>query len=109
MRGKLKTVSKDSGSGQFIWTGQEVNGYSSAASSLVPNDLDKGTSTGVCHAILFGDFSQLIIGQWGAIDLVVDNVTQARTGVLRMVVNGYFDVKARHEAAFAAIKDGLIS
>lgn len=107
MRGKLKTVTKDSGSGQFIWAGTEVNGYGAAASSLVPNDLDKGSSTGVCHAIIFGDFSQLIIGQWGAIDLVVDNVTQARIGVLRMVVNGYFDVKARHEAAFAAYVDAL--
>ena len=107
-KGNWKTISKDAGSGQFIWTGNEVNGYRAEASGNVPTNLTKGTSTGVCHAAIFGDFSQLVIGQWGGIDVVVDQYTLARTGQVRLVVNGYFDVKARHEAAFAAIKDLLV-
>ena len=45
---------------------------------------------------LVGDFSNLYLGQWGAIDLVVDNYTQATKGAVRLVVNVYLDaVNAR--------------
>ena len=45
---------------------------------------------------LVGDFSNLYLGQWGAIDLVVDNYTQATKGAIRLVVNVYLDaVNAR--------------
>jgi HK97 family phage major capsid protein len=107
-RGSMKTTAKDAGSGQFIWSGSEVNGYRAASSNNVPSDLTKGTSSGVCHAAIFGDFSQVIIGQWGGVDVVVDMYTLARTGQVRLVVNGYFDVKLRHAESFAAIKDLLV-
>ena len=48
---------------------------------------------------LVGDFSNLYIGQWGAVDLTVDNYTQATKGAVRLVVNAYFDaVLVRPEA-----------
>lgn len=40
---------------------------------------------------LVGDFSNLYIGQWSGIDLVVDNFTQATKGAVRLVINAYFD------------------
>jgi HK97 family phage major capsid protein len=105
MRGKLKTTSKDAGSGLFIWGGNEVNGYTAAASTNVPSTLVKGTSSD-CHAIIYSsNWSQLMIGQWGGIDLVVDPYTQAKKAMVVMTVNVFVDVKARNEEAFAAIKD----
>lgn len=48
-----------------------------------------------------GDWSNLIIGQWGAIDLVVDPFSQAANGVVRIVINAFFDAKMAREGAFA--------
>ena len=46
------TIKKDAGSGQFVNDKGMVNGYPMLFTSNVPSTLDKGTSTGVCHAIL---------------------------------------------------------
>lgn len=43
--------------------------------------------------VAYGDFSNLAIGQWGAIDLTVDPFSQATNGKVRLVVNAYFDAK----------------
>ncbi len=51
--------------------------------------------------IAYGDWSNLAIGQWGAIDLTVDPFTQATNGKVRLVVNAYFDAKVLREGAIA--------
>ena len=48
-----------------------------------------------------GDWSNLIIGQWGSIDLTVDPFSQAANGVVRIVINAFFDAKMAREGAFA--------
>ena len=63
IRGKLKKTKTDSGSGIFVWpTGaRELNGYNVGVTTQVPSTLTKGSSSGVCHALLFGNFADLII------------------------------------------------
>lgn len=51
--------------------------------------------------IAYGDFSNLAIGQWGAIDLTVDPFTQATNGKVRLVVNAFFDAKVLRDGAIA--------
>lgn len=51
--------------------------------------------------IAYGDFSNLAIGQWGSIDLVVDPFSQAVNGKVRLVVNAYFDAKVLRDGAIA--------
>ena len=41
--------------------------------------------------IIFGDWSKLLLGQWGATDITVDNVTAQNRGVIRLLANNYFD------------------
>ena len=43
--------------------------------------------------VAYGDFSNLAIGQWGAIDLTVDPYSQATNGKVRLVINAFFDAK----------------
>lgn len=50
---------------------------------------------------IYGDFSNLAIGQWGAIDLTVDPYTKAAQGQVRLVINAYFDAKVLRPEAFA--------
>ena len=65
VRGKLKATLKASNVSGYIWEGKEVNGYKAAVSNSVPSTLSKGASSSVCSAIIFGDWSKLIIGNWG--------------------------------------------
>ena len=47
-----------------------------------------------------GDFANLAIGQWGAIDLTVDPYTKAADGQVRLVINAFFDAKVLRAGAF---------
>lgn len=111
VRGRAKETEKVASSGRFIWedTNQNtVNGYPVGISTQVPSNLTKGTSTGVCHAIIFGNWRELIIGVWGGLDLTVDNITLASQASVKVTVHSWSDIALRHDASFAAIRDALI-
>lgn len=109
VRGKLKQTSKVSGQNGFIWEAGNtpVNGYMAGVSNQVPSNLTKGTSSGVCSAILFGNFADLIIGQWGVLDLMVDPYSGSTSGTVRVVALQDVDVAVRHAESFSAMKDAL--
>ncbi|MEY5098588.1 MAG: hypothetical protein RJA36_1307 [Pseudomonadota bacterium] len=109
VRGKLKQVSKVSGQNGFVWDNGDtpVNGYRAAVSNQVPSNLTKGTASGICSAILFGNWSDLIVGQWGTLDLMVDPYTGSTAGTVRVVALQDVDVAVRHPESFAAMKDAL--
>lgn len=51
------------------------------------------TSTIKDKKIAFGDFSNVVIANWNGIDIVIDNLSKAAQGLVRLVVNFYCDVK----------------
>jgi len=51
--------------------------------------------------VVYGDWSNFAIGQFGGIDITVDPFTKAKDGQVRLVVNAYFDGKALRPGAFA--------
>jgi len=108
VRGKLKNTATDSGSGIFVWgNGMELNGYNAQVSTQVPNDLTKGSGTAL-NAILFGVWSELMIGNWAGMDLVVDPYTLSKKAQIQIVANTWWDLAVRHAAAFSAMKDAII-
>lgn len=84
--------------------GTSIAGYRAAFTSLVPSTLTKGTGTGL-SALIFGNWSDLLIGQWGGMDLIVDDVTEATRGNLRITIHSEWDIAVRHPESFAAITD----
>lgn len=58
------------------------------------------TSNVEAKTFVVGDFSNLAIGSWGGWDIVVDNYTQAVNGMIRLVVNAYFDAALIRPEAF---------
>lgn len=107
-RGQLQKTKHNAGDANYLMDNNNMlNGYSAYVSNLVPSNLDKGTSTGVCSAGIFGDFSNLLIGQWGFYDVVVDEITQKKSGIIEITSNQFLDVLLRHPAAFAVVKDWL--
>jgi HK97 family phage major capsid protein len=110
VRGRLKTVQKFSGTnGMPVWDGGEnpVNGYRAAVTNGVPSNLTKGTSSGVCSAIIFGNFADLVIGLWGATDIIIDPYTGSTAGTLRTVVLQDVDVALRNVESFTTMVDAL--
>lgn len=79
-------------------------GYKARFSGNVPSDLTKGTGTDL-SAMIFGAWADLLIGQWGGIDLIVDDVTEAAKGNVRLVAHSEWDIAIRHAESFAAIQD----
>lgn len=115
VRGKLrKTQEFASTNGKAVWTsmaGQrgvgDVLGYEAFTTNAVPSNLTKGTSSGVCSAIMFGNWADLVIGMWGGLDIMLDPYTGATSGTRRVIALQDVDVNARHAASFAAMKDAL--
>lgn len=109
---KLKATS-----GEYLWTNSptagrsatpgEINGYPFARSNQVSSTLTKGSAAGVCSAIVFGNWADLIIGMWGGLDLLVDPYTGGAAGTVRVRVLQSVDVAVRHAASFSAIVDAL--
>ena len=66
-------------------------------------------ASGVCSAIFFGNWADLIIGMWGGLDLLVDPYTGSTSGTVRVIALQDVDVAVRHAASFAAMLDALTS
>ena len=110
LKGTTK-VSGDAGAG-FIWSDEArdadgfgwMNGYKSAVSSNVPSTLTKGTGTNL-SAMIFGNWRDLMIGQWGGLDLMVDKISLGTSGGTRVIALLDVDIAVRRAASFAAILD----
>lgn len=91
---------------QRIGTDWNIAGHKAAFSNLVPANGTKGTGTDL-SSIIFGNWSDLLIGQWGGIDIVVDDMTGADTGNVRIVAHSEWDIAVRYAQSFAAITDAV--
>jgi HK97 family phage major capsid protein len=105
LRSTPKVASTDS---KMILEGNSLLDYPIYGSNNVPSTLTKGTASGVCSAIIFGNFEDILIGQFGlGSDVIVDRFSKATNGITRIVVNSYVDVALRRAASFSAFKDVL--
>jgi HK97 family phage major capsid protein len=108
VRGKLKKSAQISATtGIPVWWQKEVNGYPAFATNQIPSNLTKGTSTTICSAAIFARWDELLLGQWGDIEFIIDPYTLAKRGDI--VITSYLmvDVGLRHPASFTVIKDLL--
>ena len=104
-KAKLMDTRTDPGSGLFVLDSLDtLMGYKYATTQELPSNLVKGTGTGLSAAI-FGNWSDLLVGQWGGLDLTVDPYTLATNGQIRIIIQSFFDVLVQRPKAFAAFKD----
>ncbi|MCW8308391.1 phage major capsid protein [Acidiphilium sp. PA] len=82
-----------------------LNGLPVARSTNVPSGLTKGTGTGL-SAVLFGNWPDLLIGEWGVIELATNPYGAGfSSGGLELRVMATVDIAPRHPVSFAAITD----
>jgi HK97 family phage major capsid protein len=106
VRAKLKTVAV--GTDQRMVWGESANtllGYPAWVTTQCPSDLTKYNSN--LSAIIFGNFNDLMIGQWGGLDIIVDPYTAASTAQVNVYIHSFWDVLCRHAQSFAAMKDAI--
>lgn len=103
LRGAAKTTLTfpDANTGAPIWTGGvrdgEMNGFRSMASTQVSKTLGGGAE----HGLIFGAWEHLLIGEWGAMDILVDPYTRGGRGLIRVIVFSIADVALRYAEAFS--------
>lgn len=98
---KLKTTQ-----GEPLGLDTVFQGQARAFSNVVPSDLTKGTGTGL-SAVVYGDWSSLLIGYWSAFDLLVNPYETTAYKKGNVQVRGLLtcDIAVRHAEAFAVAKD----
>lgn len=78
----MRAMAKSTKSTQLVMEGDNIDGTPVLSTGHMAKD-----------TFAYGDWSQLYVGQWGAIDLTVDPYTKAADGQVRLVVNCFFDFK----------------
>ena len=78
-----------------------IYGYNAEFTSNVPSDLDPGDGGSDASALIFGDFSQLMVGLFGAPSILVDPYTNSTSGDVVISVMQEVDVALRNSASFA--------
>lgn len=89
VNGRWKTTSVDVGSGIMINVNNVVNGYKAIPTTLIP-----------AGKTIFGNFSDVLIGMWSNLDLVLDTATMADKGGLVIRAWQDIDVGIRHAQSF---------
>lgn len=94
VRGLLKAREKAASTGNFIWGGvlgdNRVNGYRGEVSTQVP-----------AANMLFGDFSQIVIGEWGALEISMNPYANFPAGIVGIRAWVTVDVGVRQAGAFS--------
>jgi HK97 family phage major capsid protein len=101
----LMNTKLDAGSGLFLMNSIEnLGGYKAAVTTNVPGDITKGSGTNLSAAI-FGNWNDLLIGQWGGLDITTDPYTLATEGQVRIIIQSFYDIMVQRAKAFAVVKD----
>lgn len=85
------TVIGGTGSGRFLMENNKIQGLNVLSTSNV-----------VKNGLILGQWSDLIVASWSGLDIVVDTITRADEGIVRLVVNSFWDFKKRRDNSFVA-------
>jgi HK97 family phage major capsid protein len=114
--GYLETLK--STTGQYLWsngggvgdgTPNTLKGYNYAESQQLRYGLTKGTSAGVCSELIFGNWRELLIAEWGVVELMVNPFDSTGFANGDVIIRAFqsLDIGLRHPASFAVMSDAL--
>ena len=89
--GTLKTTEKATNTAQFVAVNDEINGYKVVVSPQL-----------TANNYVFGNFSDLLIGMFSGLDIVVDPYSNSTSGTVRVVGLQSVDTAVRHAVSFCA-------
>jgi len=92
----FRALSLDAGSGDLFANDPKVRQSIIGYAGEVASQATEGSA-------YFFDRNQLVTGQWGGMNLIVDPYTAAANGVVRIIANEYRDVEVLQAASFQTI------
>lgn len=95
----LKQIKKDAGSGLFVFADDKIDGINAVSTSLVP-----ALAAGANQPLIYGDWSQMTIGQWGAVNIMVNPYSGDLSNSVRLTLNTHADMQIANPKAFAISK-----
>lgn len=108
VRKALKQLTLDDGSGLFAWARDNtVEGYATQVTNQVPANLSKGTAEETLSALIFGDFSTVLMGFWSGLDVMIDPYSLSTSGGVRIVVLQDVQIKFRRFESLVKMVDIL--
>jgi len=100
MAGVLMQKEVAATTGIFVWKGRhdegEVAGYKAVSTNQARSDLGGGAE----HAIVFGNWRDLLIGNWGGLEIIVDQFAKKKQGLIEVTTIQMADVLLRHGESF---------
>lgn len=75
-----------------------INGYKALSSTNVASGMQTGLDE---YGIVFGNWANFGIYQWGGLDLTVDPYTAAGTAQIKITINSYWDFGMKRTQSFA--------
>lgn len=84
----LRSMIKGTNATGMVWENDEIDG--------TPADWTTNMNN---YTLAYGNWSDLYIGQWGALDLTVDPYTLAGDGQIRIIAQAWFDYKVVRDGA----------
>jgi len=82
------------GASSFLWEGSLIEGTLGGARAMSSAQMPAGN-------LLFGDFAQVAIGEWGMLEIVVDPFTKFKEGILGIRALYAVDIAVRQPSAFS--------
>lgn len=108
VKSKLQRTTKQTSGieGNFLLSdaGNDLMGYRALWTNQIPANLTKGSGTNL-SAFIFGNYADLLIGNWGVLDMQVDPYGSADDGGIILRVFQDIDIAVRRPESFAVIKD----
>jgi HK97 family phage major capsid protein/HK97 family phage prohead protease len=117
VRGKLKTTLRNPAGTDSTWVWEDsagsdysmgkLNGYMAGVSNNVPSNLTKGSGTAL-SSIIFGNFQDLMIGEWGILELLPNPYGAGYdAGTVEVRALQTIDIQVARAASFAKIIDAI--
>lgn len=111
VRAALRSTPKITGGlSDFIWPSvspQDANGvqegplgYRAIASTAVPTGFTVNSVSNL-DAVILGVWDQMLFGDWGLSEVIVDPYTGAQQGLYKVTEHGLYDTNIRHVESFA--------
>lgn len=81
-----------------------IGGYRALVTNQLATNLTVGTATTITSPIVFGDFSNVMIGEFGGgVDIITDPYTLGANGVVRLYARKMCDIAIRQPSGLAVL------
>ena len=101
MAGKLlQTLVASSAGSAMIWSGTILEGIVAGYKAMASNQIKSTLGGGSEHGIVFGNWTDLLIGIFGALEITIDPFRLKKQAMVEYTIFGMADVMLRHPQSF---------